>query len=263
MQRYVDVAGRGKAELPFAEVDRDQAAAYCAADAATVLLLREYFAPRLEETALAPLLADIEMPLVEVLVDMEWAGIAIDRTIFDRLSRELTTDLFRLEAEIAEAAGGSFNLNSPRQLAGILFDKLQLPVIKRSKTGPSTDADVLEQLAAQGHDLPRLLLEYRELEKLRSTYVDVLPARVNRRTGRIHTTFNQTGAATGRLSVSGGESARAQGPPSFVGLARTRRFYARRYPACRDRRSRSRRAVRVRCRETPGALQNTGDFRVP
>ena len=97
-------------------------------------------------------------------------------------------------------AGTDLNINSPRQLATILFEKNQLPILKKTKTGPSTDADVLEQLAAMGHDLPRLILEYRELQKLKSTYVDTLPERVNRGTGRIHTSFNQAGAATGRLS---------------------------------------------------------------
>jgi DNA polymerase-1 len=152
--------------------------------------------------SLAPLLADIEMPLIPVLVDMEWTGIAIDPAVFESLSQQLKTDLVRLEVQIAQAAGTSFNLNSPRQLATVLFDKLQLPALKKTKTGPSTDADVLEQLADLGHEVPRLLLEYRELQKLKSTYVDVLPVRVNRITGRIHTTFNQTGAATGRLSSS-------------------------------------------------------------
>jgi DNA polymerase-1 len=133
---------------------------------------------------------------------MEWAGIAIDRDFFRRLSTELADDLRGLERRILEAAGGECNLNSPRQLAALLFEKLQLPVVKKTKTGPSTDADVLQQLAGLGHEVPRLILEYRELEKLRSTYVDVLPSRVNPRTGRIHTSFNQTGAATGRLSSS-------------------------------------------------------------
>jgi DNA polymerase I len=194
--------GRGKPALPAAEVEVPLAAQVSGGEAATVLALEAYFAPRLRDTELAPLLAEIEVPLIEVLVDMEWTGIAIDRAVFDRLARELTTELIRLEAEIATAAGGSINLNSPKQLAAVLFDKLQLPVLKRTKTGPSTDADVLEQLAAMGHDVPRLLLEYRELIKLKSTYVDVLPGRVNPRTGRIHTSFNQTGAATGRLSSS-------------------------------------------------------------
>src|SRR5204863_7981676 len=101
---------------------------------------------------------------------------------------------------LAPVAGEALDPNSPRQLATILFERQQLPVLKRTKTGPGTDADVLEQLAAMGHELLRLILDYRELQKLRSTYVDTLPATVNRRTGRIHTSFNQAGAATGRLS---------------------------------------------------------------
>ncbi|HEV8150403.1 MAG TPA: DNA polymerase I, partial [Gemmatimonadales bacterium] len=193
---------KGRAEIPFAEIPIPAAAAYCGADAATVLALHEKFIPRLAQTALQPLLDEIEMPLVEVLVDMEWTGIAIDPALFARLSRELGADLRRLEAEIARVAGLSFNLNSPRQLAQILFDKLALPVLKKTRTGPSTDADVLEQLAALGHEVPRLLLEYRELQKLRSTYVDILPTKVHPLTGRIHTSFNQVGAATGRLSSS-------------------------------------------------------------
>ena len=201
LQRSADLAGAGR-HGPFAEVDVARAARYGGTDAATVLALAEYFTPTLEDTALAPLFGDVEMPLVEVLVEMEWQGIAIDRSVFDRLSRELTADLMRLEADIAVAAGGSVNLNSPKQLAAVLFERLQLPVLKKTKTGPSTDADVLAQLAELGHEVPRLMLEYRELQKLKSTYVDVLPGRVNRQTGRIHTSFNQTGAATGRLSSS-------------------------------------------------------------
>ena len=172
------------------------AAAYCGADSGTVLALHEFFAPALAEMAMEPLLRDIEMPLVRVLADMEWEGISIDPAVFARLNAELSGDLRRLEGEIAAVAGEALNLNSPRQLATILFEKQQLPVLKRTKTGPSTDADVLEQLAAMGHELPRLILEYRELQKLKSTYVDTLPTRVNRQTGRIHTSFNQTGAAT-------------------------------------------------------------------
>jgi DNA polymerase-1 len=200
MQSYGDVAGKGKAEIPFAEVPVPVAAAYCGADSATVLALREVLAPSLANMELEPLLAGVELPLVAVLVDMEWTGIAIDRPLFSRLSQELATDLDRLEREIFRISGESFNLNSPRQLGVVLFEKLGLPVIKKTKTGPSTDADVLEQLAGQGHEVPKLLLEYRELQKLRSTYVDVLPAKVHPATGRIHTSFNQTGAATGRLS---------------------------------------------------------------
>jgi DNA polymerase-1 len=200
LQTYRDLAGKGRSEIPFAEVAVPLAANYCGTDSATVLALHDFFAPMLTEMSLESLLREIEMPLLEVLVDMEWEGITIDRTLFRRLSAELGDDLRRLEGEIARAGGTELNLNSPRQLASVLFEKLELPVLKKTKTGPSTDADVLEQLAAMGHELPRLILDYRELQKLKSTYVDTLPERINRTTGRIHTSFNQAGAATGRLS---------------------------------------------------------------
>ncbi len=202
MRQYSDLTGKGKAQIPFAEVPVAEAAAYCGADSATVLALHEFFAPSLRDMGLERLLDSIEMPLVPVLVDMEWDGIAIDRAIFARLAEELTRDMAQLEVRITEVAGVSVNLNSPRQLATVLFEKLQLPVLKKTKTGPSTDADVLDQLAAMGHQAPALILEYREVQKLKSTYVDVLPSRINATTGRIHTSFNQTGAATGRLSSS-------------------------------------------------------------
>jgi len=200
LQTQGDLTGKGKSEISFAEVAVPLAANYCGMDSATALALHRFFAPMLAEMELEALLRDIEMPLLEVLKDMEWEGITIDLALFRRLSGELGTDLRRLEGEIADVAGTELNLNSPRQLASILFEKHQLPVLKKTKTGPSTDADVLEQLAAMGHELPRLILEYRELQKLKSTYVDALPQRINRRTGRIHTSFNQAGAATGRLS---------------------------------------------------------------
>jgi DNA polymerase-1 len=202
MKTYADVAGRGKSEISFAEVAILAAADYCGSDAGTVLALHDFFAPSLREMAAEPLLREIEMPLVEVLVDMEWDGIRIDRDLFTRMSVELAADLRRLEEDIARVAGMDLNLNSPRQLATVLFEKLQLPMLKKTKTGPSTDADVLEQLAAMGHDLPRLILDYRELQKLKGTYVDALPARINAHTGRIHTSYSQVGAATGRLSSS-------------------------------------------------------------
>ncbi|MGE5926741.1 MAG: DNA polymerase I, partial [Gemmatimonadota bacterium] len=202
MQTYADLCGKGKAEIPFAEVPVAAAAAYCGADSATVLALRELQLPQLESTGMVALLDRVELPLVEVLVDMEWEGIRVDQSLLSRLGAELAADLDRLGREIAQVAGEDLNLNSPRQLATILFEKQQLPVLKKTKTGPSTDADVLAQLAMMGHDLPRLILEYRELQKLKSTYVDTLPATVNPATGRIHTSFNQAGAATGRLSSS-------------------------------------------------------------
>jgi DNA polymerase I len=200
LQTYQELSGKGKSQIPFSRVAIPLAAKYCGADASTVLALHRFFAPMLSEMHLEALLRDIEMPLLEVLTDMEWEGIAVDLAVFRRLSDELGSDLARLEQEIAQVAGTELNLNSPRQLASVLFEKNQLPILKKTKTGPSTDADVLEQLAAMGHELPRLILEYRELQKLKSTYVDALPQRVNRHTGRIHTSFNQAGAATGRLS---------------------------------------------------------------
>jgi len=142
------------------------------------------------------------MPLVHVLAEMEWTGIRIDRAFFKDLSRRLQVDLGALVAEIHEEAGESFNINSNPQLREILFDKLELPVVKRTKTGPSTDASVLETLAADGHRLPTLLLEYRQLEKLRSTYADTIPRLAHADTDRVHTSYNQTVAATGRLSSS-------------------------------------------------------------
>jgi DNA polymerase I len=202
MKTYQEVVGRGKAEIPFAEVAVAVAADYCGNDSATVLALHQHFIPAIREIQMEHLLRDVEMPLVEVLADMEWEGIAIDPALFARLDQELSADLRRLEGEISRVAGVELNFNSPRQLAMVLFEKQQLPVLKKTKTGPSTDADVLEQLAAMGHELPRLILEYRELQKLKSTYVDTLPASVDPRTGRIHTSFNQAGAATGRLSSS-------------------------------------------------------------
>jgi DNA polymerase I len=200
LQSHQDLSGRGKSQIPFSQVPISQVAKCSGADSATVLELHRYFAPMLVEMRLEDLLREIEMPLLQVLTDMEWEGIAVDLALFQRLSDELGRDLTRLELEIARVAGTELNLNSPRQLATVLFEKHQLPVLKKTKTGPSTDADVLEQLANMGHELPRLILEYRELQKLKSTYVDALPQRVNRYTGRIHTSFNQAGAATGRLS---------------------------------------------------------------
>ena len=195
------LTGKGRNEVPLAVVPPHRVAGAAHDRLRAIHALGEIFAPGLRDAALLPLLDEIELPLIPVLVDMEWAGIAIDPAVFRLLQRETKEDLDRLASDIAELAGSPFNLNSPKQLAAVLFDTLGLPVIKRTKTGPSTDAEVLEQLADQ-HEVPRLLLEYRELEKLRSTYLDVLPSCVNRMTGRIHTTFNQTGAATGRLSSS-------------------------------------------------------------
>ncbi len=200
LESYAAVAGRGRAERPFAELPVPRAARYCCDDSAAVLRLHAAFRDELQDHRLAPLLETIELPLIPVLVAMEWSGVLIDRELLGEIGREFSTELARLEHAIHAAAGVDFNINSTPQLRAILFDKLQLPVLKRTKTGASTDADVLEQLAAAGHDVPRVLLEYRELSKLKSTYIDALPGYVHPDTGRIHTSFNQVGAATGRLS---------------------------------------------------------------
>src|SRR5438034_4801079 len=151
---------------------------------------------------LVRLLETIEVPLIPVLVEMEWHGVLVDLERLGEIARAFTHELAELEQTIYRVAGAEFNINSTPQLRHVLFEKHQLPVLKRTKTGASTDYDVLEQLAAMGHEVPRLLIEYRELSKLKSTYVDALPGFINPATGRIHTSFNQTGAATGRLSSS-------------------------------------------------------------
>ncbi len=199
---YEEVAGKGRKQVPFAQVPLERAVEYACEDADLTLRLRERFLPDLKEHGLEGLFRTLEMPLVPVLADMEWAGIRIDPDFFREMSGRLGRELELLQEEIWKEAGEEFNINSNPQLREILFDKLGLPVVKRTKTGPSTDASVLEELAAEGHSIPRHLLEYRQLEKLRSTYVDALPRLVNPRTGRIHASFNQTVAATGRLSSS-------------------------------------------------------------
>ncbi len=197
-----DVTGRGKDERPFAELATDAAGDYCCTHADFALRLRRRLEPVLEEHALAPLFHDVELPLIGVLAGMEWEGIAIDAELFGRLLAESRRELAELEQRIHAAAGTDFNIQSTPQLRHVLFEKLMLPVLKKTKTGASTDADVLDELAALGHEVPQLLLEYREVAKLLSTYLEALPASVNPETGRIHTTFYQIGAATGRLSSS-------------------------------------------------------------
>ena len=202
MRTYPELVGRGKSQRPFAAVPVADAARYCAADSEMVLRLRAAFQPELEDHQLVQLLDTIELPLLPVLVDMEWRGVRIDVERLGEISRTFAGELAELEQSIYRAAGTDFNINSTPQLRHVLFDKIQLPVLKKTKTGASTDYEVLEQLAAAGHEVPKLLIEYRELSKLKSTYVDALPGFINPATGRIHTSFNQTGAATGRLSSS-------------------------------------------------------------
>ena len=195
-----DLLGKGKSFIPLDQVPVSTAATYACERADVTLQLREEFEPQIDAMAAKPLLDEIEMPLMPVLAEMEWAGILIDVEGFATLKRRFESERKRLEAEIHAAAGQPFNVNSPIQLREILFDKLQLPVLKKTASGPSTDASVLQQLADAGHALPTLLMEFREVSKLESTYIDALPALLNPRTGRLHTTFNQAAAATGRLS---------------------------------------------------------------
>jgi DNA polymerase-1 len=199
---YGEVTGKGKNQIPFAEVALEKCRDYACEDADIALQLAGLFEPELKRLHLDTLFRTIEMPLLEVLADMEWYGIRIDEAFFGVLQKRLVKELGRLEQEIYEAAGTTFNINSNPQLREILFTRLNLPVLKKTKTGASTDASVLEELATQGHHLPMLLMEYRQLEKLRSTYVEALPVILNPDTGRLHTSFNQTIAATGRLASS-------------------------------------------------------------
>jgi DNA polymerase-1 len=169
--------------------------------AAATLSLGGVLEGMLEEAGLLEVFRDLDMPLLPVLHRMEARGIRIDPAVFRELSAELARDIAAIERKVAAAAGTEFNINSPKQLAFLLFEKLQLPTVKKTKTGYSTDVEVLEQLKHL-HEIPSLVLEYRTLAKIRSTYVDVLPGMVDPRDGRIHSTFHQTQAATGRLSSS-------------------------------------------------------------
>ena len=173
-----------------------------AAVATAVLAVADAIRDALEAAGLSQLFSSVEMPLVTVLADMEIRGVRVDTGSLERLSETYATRLATLEDEITQLAGHSFLISSPVQVRQVLFDELGLPVIKRTKTGPSTDAEVLEELADR-HPLPRKLLEHRQFAKLKSTYVDSLPQLVAPSTGRIHASFNQTVAATGRLSSSG------------------------------------------------------------
>ncbi len=199
---YADLCGKGRGEIPYDQVPVDCARDYSCENADMALRLRAVFEPELEAHALMPLFRDIEVPLMDVLAEMEWTGVAIDVEWFRSLKARFQRERERVEREIYAAAGEEFNINSNPQLRTILFDKLQLPVRKRTASGPSTDASVLQELAEAGHPLPELLLEYRELFKLEGTYLDALPALILPADGRVHTSFNQTVASTGRLSSS-------------------------------------------------------------
>ena len=196
-----ELIGSGKKQKSMREAPVAEVAKYAAEDADFTFRLYQLFEKKLRATNLHELFDTIEMPLVDVLREMEWHGVGLDLPYLAKMSGELEGLLATLMADIYALAGEEFNINSPQQLAKILFDNLKLPRKRRTKTGYSTDADVLEELSKL-HDLPKKIIEYRELAKLKSTYVDNLPQLVNPFTKRLHTSFNQTVAATGRLSSS-------------------------------------------------------------
>jgi DNA polymerase-1 len=201
--RFEDVAGKGKNQVSFNQVPVERAAEYAAEDADITLRLHQALYPKLQaEPALMKVFETIEMPLVPVLARIEQNGVYVDAPLLRRISGELAERMEQLQRDAWKEAGGEFNLGSPAQLQAILYEKLKLPVLARTpKRQPSTGEDVLEQLAEQ-HPLPQLILDWRALSKLRSTYTDNLPLAINPQTGRIHTSYGQAIAATGRLSSS-------------------------------------------------------------
>jgi DNA polymerase-1 len=209
--------GKGKDQISFSEVPIADAARYSCEDVVLPLYLRELFGPILDERKQTPLFRDIEMPLVAVLAEMEWEGIQIDDALLAGLSKEYTKRLADISSEIYRLAGSEFNLNSPKQISVILFNKLNLAKSKKTKTGLSTDVDALEKLEGSHPIIPKLL-EYREAQKLLSTYIDALGPQVLPESGRLHTTFNQTIAATGRLSST---NPNLQNIPVRTGAGRT------------------------------------------
>ncbi|HEX7371573.1 MAG TPA: DNA polymerase I, partial [Thermodesulfobacteriota bacterium] len=198
---YSDVAGSGAKAIPFSQVEVGKACRYSGEDADLTLQLAQLLMPKIEADGFAELFHEVELPLIEVLAAMEMNGVRLDVPLLEVMSREFEIKMDKISEEIFDLAGESFNINSPQQLGKILFERLKLPGGKRTKTGYSTDVEVLNELS-KDFPLPAKVLEYRSLSKLKSTYVDALPQLVNPKTGRIHTSFNQTVTATGRLSSS-------------------------------------------------------------
>lgn len=200
---FTDIAGKGKAQLTFDQIDLAQAGHYAAEDADITLRLHHALMPTLmQQPSLHRIFVELEMPLVTVLSNMETRGVLIDDNMLLQQSQKLAMSMLDIESQAYELAGGEFNLASPKQIQEILYDQMKLPVLKKTPKGaPSTAEDVLQDLALE-HELPRLILEHRSLGKLKSTYTDKLPTMVNSRSGRVHTSYHQAVAATGRLSSS-------------------------------------------------------------
>ncbi|MDZ4019211.1 DNA polymerase I [Pseudomonas sichuanensis] len=201
---FEDIAGKGAKQLTFNQIPLEKAGPYAAEDADITLRLHHALQARLAETpSVLPVLMDIEMPLVPVLAKIERQGALVDAALLGVQSGELGAKMVELEREAFELAGEEFNLGSPKQLGVILYDKLGMPVLSKTAKGqPSTAEAVLDDLAEQGYPLPKVLMQYRSLSKLKSTYTDKLPGQINPRTGRVHTSYQQAVAATGRLSSS-------------------------------------------------------------
>lgn len=198
---YSEVAGSGKKQIGFEEVEVEKAVTYAAEDADITLRLADKLEPLLREADQEQLFAEVEMPLVQVLTDMEWAGVRIDSAQLQDFSKEMEGKLLALEVEIHRIADRKFNIGSPKQLGEVLFEHMGLPRGKKTKTGWSTDVEVLTTLAEE-HEIAKKILAFRSLSKLKSTYSDALPKMIHPQTGRIHTSFNQAVTATGRLSSS-------------------------------------------------------------
>lgn len=201
MQPISDLIGKGKKAITMDRVDIPSVSRYCCEDSDATFRIKNILAKKMREQGVDELFNKIEVPLVDVLADIEFKGVALDTDLLGEMSKEMEGALARKTAEIFEISGCEFNINSPKQLSEVLFDKLGLPVIKRTKTGISTDEEVLKKLSGE-HTVPAAILEYRELNKLKSTYIDNLPRLICPKTGRLHTSFNQTITATGRLSSS-------------------------------------------------------------
>lgn len=199
--QITELIGKGKGAITMDKVDVKKVCDYCCEDSDVTLRLKKVLEKELSNKGLDSLFHDVEIPLIEVLAKMEMNGVSIDKEYLEELSKEMSKKLDVLTKKIHDMAGEQFNINSPKQLSRILFEKLKLPIVKKTKTGISTNEEVLLKLAAE-HKLPETILEYRELSKLKSTYTDSLPGLINPDTGRVHTSFNQTVTATGRLSSS-------------------------------------------------------------
>jgi DNA polymerase I len=198
---FEEVTGSGKNQIAFSEVTLEKATQYAAEDADVTLRLHQKLRPLVDSVGAEKLYSEVEVPLIEVLADMEFSGILVDEPLLRRMSSDLESDMREVESSIYSAAGETFNIQSPKQLSKILFEKLGLPVIKKTKTGISTDESVLMELRSQ-HPICEAIVKFRELGKLKSTYVEGLLSQMDPRTRRVHTSFNQTVTATGRLSSS-------------------------------------------------------------